>query len=611
MSYFGRLLRIDLSSNTSKDEEISKNLLQQFLGGKGLGAWFLYKEVPAGCNPLSEENKLIFALGALSGTMAPAASKYHLLTKSPLTGIFLDSNSGGHFGPELKACGYDVFIIEGKAPKPVIIFIDNGRVNFLPADDYWGLGIYDTEEKIRESLGDKRIRVASIGIAGENLVKFACIGNDYSRHAGRGGAGAVMGSKNLKAIAVRGNHNVEVVHPFEFIQAVSEANSWIKDNPWVKSKRRWGTAGSAQLMNEQGVWPVNNFSQTSFQQFEKIGHEVFDHGLVKRLSCANCSVSCSKGYRDTTFTGGEIEGPEFETICLLGANVGLDDPQAIAAANYLCNNFGLDTISAGVVIGMVIDALDKGIISRKVVGLSENKNRVEMVLWLLEQIANRCGFGNIMAEGVRDFAGQFGLESLAPHVKGLELPAYDPRASFGIGLAYQTSDRGGCHLRSWPTGREITGILSPGNSIDGKAEFVSGQQHEKAAQECFGVCQFPYGIGFLSNSLVNLLNAAIGSNHDNSSLIKVGERVWNLARCFNNREGITRADDLLPAKFADEPLPDGRFKGTRLTYELQNRMLDEYYQLNGWSSEGIPCRKKLEELGLDEMASDLWGESQV
>lgn len=608
MSYFGRLLRIDLSNNLTQEEEISKDILEKFVGGKGLGAWLLYKEVPAGCEPLSEDNKLIFALGALSGTIAPASSRYHLVTKSPLTGIFLDCSAGGHFGPELKATGYDALIIEGKAPKPTILFIDDGNVKFMSANDYFGLGIYETEEKLKSALGDKRIRVASIGPAGEKLVKFACIGNDYSRHAGRGGAGAVMGSKNLKAIAIRGRHDVKVARPKEFLHAVAAANSWIKENPWVKHMRRWGTAGSVQLMNEHGVWPVNNFSQTIFEKIESINHDAFDKGLVKRLSCANCPVSCSKGYLDGTYTGGEMEGPEYETICMLGANVGIDDPQAIAASNYLCNQFGMDTISAGVVVGMVVDGLEKGIISERQFGMPNHQTRVQRVLWLLESIGCRSGIGEVLAEGARVVASRLGLEGMDPQVKGMEFPAYDPRASFGIGLAYQTSDRGACHLRAWPIGRESSGILSPRSSIEGKAAFVSHQQNEKAVQECLGVCQFPYGIGLLSQDLVRLLNTAVGSGHDNETLIQVGERVWNLTRCINIREGVSREDDLLPAKFANESLTDGPLEGVRLTYRQQNQMLDEYYELRGWTKEGKPSKEKLEELGLKELAVELWGE---
>ncbi|QGP93110.1 Aldehyde ferredoxin oxidoreductase, domains 2 & 3 [Neomoorella glycerini] len=598
MARFGTLLRINLTLEQAREEEINPDVLEQFVGGKGLGAWYLFNEIPTGCDPLGEENKLFMAPGVLSGTPAPGASKYFVVTKSPLTGIFLDTNSGGHFGPELKATGHDLVIIEGRASRPTWIYIENDKVSFIAAEDLWGKGIYETETIIRERLKDPRVRCASIGPAGENLVRYACIANDYSRHLGRGGAGAVMGSKNLKAIAVRGWQDVKVARPELFEQAVKAAVAWVMQNGWVALKRRWGTSEAVEIMNQQGIWPVNNFSATTFEGVDRINHEAFDRGLVRRLACATCPVACSKGYRDTTYTGGEVEGPEFETITLLGANLGLADPQAIAAANYLCNNYGLDTISTGAVIGLVLDGLRQGKLTQNQLGLPENKTGVELVLWLVNAIARRQGCGDLLAQGSRRMAEELGLGDTAPQVKGMEMSAYDPRASYGIGLAYQTSDRGACHLRTWPIGREISGELPPRNSIEGKPEFVKRQQDEKAAQECLGVCQFPYGIGLLGDELINLLNAAIGTNFTVDSFRRVGERIWNLARLFNVREGLSRKDDLLPLKFSIEPLPDGLSRGKTLSYPLQEQMLDRYYQLRGWDEDGIPSAAKLQELGL-------------
>ncbi len=605
MSRFGKLLRINLSQQKVNQEKIEEKVMDKFVGGKGLGAYYLYKELASGCDPLGEKNKLIFSLGALIGTITPAASRYHLITKSPLTGIFLDCNAGGHFGPELKMTGYDLIIIEGKAEKPVVLYLHAGKVEFLPAAEYMGLGIYETENKLKKDLGDERIHTVAIGPAGENLVRYACIGSDYSRNLGRGGAGAVMGSKNLKAVAVKGSQDVGIDNPDKFMKKIQETKEWMMENPWVESTRKWGTGGNVEAMNVVGLWPVANFTSSQVENIEKINHKIYEEGLVRRLSCANCPVSCSKGYRDTTYTDGEMEGPEYETIALLGANTGIEDPQAIAAANYICNQYGMDTISAGVVIGFIMDNLDKNEITKVELKILPGEDRVGTVLRLLEKIGEGKGVGKLLGKGVKAVAEELGLEGQGPHVKGLELPAYDPRASYGMGLCYQTSDRGACHLRSFPAGREQSGVLSPGDSIEGKAEFVSQQQNEKAGQECLGVCQFPYGIGLLSDHLAELLNAADGSNYTTEELVKVGERVWNLNRCFNLREGISREDDYLPEKFAREPLMNGPAQGNTITYEAQTEMLDEYYELRGWTAEGVPTRSRLAELDLLEIVDDI------
>ena len=598
MTYFGSLLRINLTSGQASEEAISPHLLKQFVGGKGLGAWFLLQEVPARCDPLGVENKLFLVPGVLTGTPAPGASKYFALTKSPLTGIFLDSNAGGHFGAELKATGHALVVIEGKAPSPTWIYIENEQVRFMPADDLWGKGVYETETAMRQHLGDPRVRCAAIGPAGENLVRFACIANDYSRHLGRGGAGAVMGSKNLKGIAVRGWRGVKVAHPERFEQAAAAALARVMQNGWAILKRRWGTPEAVEVMNENGMWPVNNFNGTVFARATEVNHEAFDRGLVKRLACAACPVSCSKGYRDETYTGGEMEGPEYETISLLGANLGIADPQAIAAANYLCNDYGLDTISTGATIGLVVDGLRKGALNKQALGLPDDKTDAELAQLLITLIARREGCGALLAEGSRAVARGLSLGDTAPQVKGMEFPAYDPRASYGIALAYQTSDRGACHLRTWPVGRELSGELPPRNSIEGKPEFVKRQQDEKAAQECLGVCQFPYGIGLLGNELIDLLNAAVGTDYDVDGFRAVGERIWNLSRLFNLREGLGRVDDFLPQKFSTQPLPDGPARGEVMAHQLQEAMLGRYYQLRGWDEEGVPTAGKLRELGL-------------
>jgi len=598
MTWFHRLLRIDLTRQTAEVEDIPAEVTAAFVGGKGLGSYYLYREIAPQVDPLGPQNKVFLAPGALSGTLTPASSRYEAVTKSPLTGIYLDSNSGGHFGQELKLTGHDLVVLEGQSSRPVTVVIRDKDVQFHDASQLWGCSVYDTESTLRQALGDRCFRVASIGPAGERLVKFACVSNDYSRQLGRGGLGAVLGSKRVKAIAVRGTRALAVADPDAFMAAVSRALARIFENEWVPHKREHGTIGSLDSMHTLGITPVANFTQSVFKSIERIDATVFGSLVEARLACSNCPMACSKGTRWRSGGAGDgIEGPEYETAALFGPNCLVDDPQAIIQANLICNTAGMDTISAGTLVGMVLGAADEGLISWAELELSPSMSRGDMVVSLLHRIVHREGIGDILAEGARIAGETLGFPELVPQVKGLEFPAYDPRVSPGMALAYMTSDRGACHLRTYPFGRETSGVL-PWFSLDQKAEFVKRQQDEKAAQECLGVCQFPYGIGLLTNDLPTLLSAASGQDWTRERLCAVGERIWNLSRAFNTQVGIDRQADYLPQRFSEIPMPDGMGAGHALSRAEQDRLLDRYYQLRGWDQQGFPTQETWRRLAL-------------
>ncbi len=561
-----------------------------FLGGKGLGTAYLLKELSPGIDPLGPDNKLIITAGPLTGTIAPSSSRFEIITKSPLTGIYLSCNSGGHFGPELKAAGFDLMIIEGHSDSPVVLFVRNDRVDFLDAEAQWGLNTYETEKSVRKLVGDPEARVLSIGPAGENLVRYACLSNDFSRNAARGGIGAVLGSKMVKALAVRGTKDIPVAD-FKALKKVSaKAKGVIFNNPWVEGQRKYGTARSVAVVNANGFLPVENFTRGSLDEAEGLYENVWEKKIGKVLSCGQCPVACAKGYRKKDIV---MEGPEYETIGLFGPNLGILDPDEIAYFNYLCNQYGLDTITTGTLLGGLIDTE---------IFKETGKPRKEIIAELLENITFRRGAGKILAEGMIKAGEAFGCLERMPQVKGMGFPAYDPRISYGTALVYMTADRGACHLCSWPVGRELGGLW-PEDDIDSRIEFVKNQQEEKAAEESLTVCQFVYGIGLLDPVLAEMVNVSCGENWTMESLKLAGERCWTLSRMFNCREGISRKDDYLPLRFAEEPIVSGPKEGNTVPVDIQNYMLDKYYQLRGWDNNGIPSEELIRRLGLEEWNS--------
>ncbi len=612
--YVGRILEVDLSSERVEVSPLDERLARMFIGGKGLGAKILYDSLKPGVDPLSPENPLIFATGPLTGTEAPTSGRFAVVTKSPLTGIFLDSQVGGYFGPELKFAGYDALIIQGKADSPKYLLIRDDEVEILEATDLWGLTTVQTVQTIRERHGDRRLRVASIGPAGERLVRFACIAIDHhlqperGGQAGRGGAGAVMGSKRLKAIAVRGTGRVEYARPEEFREAVKRAVDAINSNSFIPIRRRYGTPLWVGPMNEMGILPTRNFQRSTFERADEItGETMRERIVISDRACYNCPIACGKysEVRSGKYAGTAVEGPEYEVIALMGSACGVAPIEAVARAAQLIDELGLDGISTGNVIAWAMECYEREIItSEDTGGLDLRFGNADAMIEMVRRIAYREGLGDLLAEGVKRASEKLGRgsERFAMHVKGMELPGYEPRGSFGMALAYATSDRGGCHQRAWTVRAEIEGRLGPRFSIEGRAKFVKETQDERAACFSLVLCDFaPLEVGHF----VDMLNAATGFDFSEEEYLRAGERIWNLTRMFNVREGVRRKDDTLPPRLMEEPLPDGPGAGNVITRDMLDRMLDEYYELRGWDSNGMPTPEKLKELALSELISDL------
>lgn len=598
--YVGKILRLDLSSGKTSSEELNEKWARMFIGGKGLGAKYLYGNVKPGADPLSPDNVLIFMTGPLTGTTAPCAPKYALFTKSPLTGAFLDSYMGGYLGAELKFAGFDGVIIKGKAAKPVYLWISDGKAEIRDAKDLWGLDIHETEKRIKEKLNDKEVKVAAIGPAGENLARIACVTVDLYRHAGRGGGGAVMGSKNLKAVAVRGHQGISVPNIEEFIELckdITKNEVLTEDNLWAKTE---GTPGFLQMVQGGGILPTRNFQIGAFEHANEIDSDALKKKIfVRRRACYGCPLGCGNvtQVKQGPFAGTIVEGPEYETLALSGSNCCISDLEAIARYNLLCDKLGLDTISTGDTIAFAMECYEKGMITKKDTnGLELTFGNVEAYIQMPNLIAYRKAIGDILAEGTRRAAKKIGKGSVrfTVNVKGLDYPGYDPRGSIGMALAYATSDRGACHLRAWPASREVFGDVDP-FTTEGKAQMVIDDQNLNSVKWSLVICDF-YDIGF--ETMVRLCSAATGWKLSAEDMKVIGERIWNLTRLFNVREGLTRKDDALPYRIANDPLKGGKAEGHIVKLEDFNKMLDEYYKKRGWDKEGRPTKEKLKELSL-------------
>ena len=603
--YAGKILRIDLMRGAIEEQETPEKLARALLGGRGLGAAMLYKELEPGVGPFSPDNVLIFMTCPATGTPLPACPRWEATTESPLTNMYLCSSAGGFFGAELRFAGYDGIVVRGKAASPTWLSIIDGKAELRDADELWGLTTEETEAAIRKELKDKRARVASIGQAGENLVRFANIQAD-SRSLGRGGAGAVMGSKQLKAIAARGHGRVEVADEEGLRTLMRELIAEMKENQAVQHFSKFGTAQFVDPVNEGGLFPTRNFQAGVFEGAARINAETMREQLVKKdTACYACPIACSKysvvgkGEYANTF----VEGPEYETLWALGAQCGVDRLDAIAAANMWCDRYGMDTISTGNTIGFAMECFERGLLSERDVGGLELKfGNHKVLVELIRKIAFREGIGNLLAEGVRNTARKIGRgsEAFAMHVKGLELPAYDPRGAWGMGLAYATACRGGCHLKAWTLNAEVFAPKYDRFSTEGKAKLVFEIQNTRTVIDSLGVCIIgSRAIGV--EEMVRVLAVTTGWNLNVNGLLKAGERIYNLERLLAVRDGISREDDVLPPRMLEEALPEGAAKGIKLGKKEFNRMLDEYYGIRGWDTEGNPKREKLEELGIPKL----------
>jgi aldehyde:ferredoxin oxidoreductase len=596
------LLRVDLSRQEVREEGVDESLVRKFLGGRGLGAKILFDELKPSTDPLSAENKLLFLAGPLIGTGAPWCVKYTVLTKSPLSETILMSLAGGFFGPGLRRSGYDGLIIEGRSEEPVYLSIHNGKAEFREASHLWGTTTEECQQSIKEELGTPRLEMACIGPAGERAVRMACIISG-KRAAGRGGAGAVMGSKNLKAIAVNGERKVPIAEPEKFRKLQMAIRKKVPEIDRLKVFGKYGTPKNLVLVHERGLFPTRNFQEGVFEGIGQINHLEQQKRVIRPVTCHDCPVACGNltqaadgPYKDIT-----TEGPEYETFWAFGAQCGNTSIDAIIAADRLCDQLGLDTISTGNSIAFAMECAEKGLLKEELEGLELKFGNHGAMVEMIRQIGYREGIGDLLAEGVRRASEKIdkGAQDFAMHVKGLELAAYDPRGAKGMGIEYATSPRGGCHERGLIS-RETFGApphIDP-LSIQGKGAVVKETQDETALLDALGVCVFPpHNDGMGMNDLADLVSCIFGRPWTPEALMEAGDRIWNLERLFNLREGFTRADDNLPPRLLNEPMPEGPAKGHVVELEP---LLEDYYRARQWDTHGVPTPEVLNRLGLAE-----------
>jgi len=601
-------LRIDLFRKEIQEESIPLSLIEKFLGGRGLGAKILFDELAPHSDPLGTDNKLLFLTGPLIGTGAPWCVKYTVVTKSPLSGTVLMSLAGGFFGPNLRFAGYDGLIIEGRSEEPVYLWIDNGRVEFRSASHLWGMNTDECQNTIRKELDQRQIEMACIGPSGEKSVRLACIISGW-RAAGRGGAGAVMGAKNLKAIAVKGTRKVPVSDPETFNQIQKSIRIKVPKVDRLKVFGKYGTPKNLVLVNERGLFPTRNFQQGMFEGIDKVNATEQQKRVLRSVTCHKCPVACGNltCAAEEPYQGITTEGPEYETFWAFGALCGNTSIDAIIAADRLCDQLGLDTISTGSAIAFAMECAEKGLLkSAQLDGVDLTFGNHSAILEMIHKIGYRQGIGAVLADGVRLAAEKIGqnAERFAMHVKGLELAAYDPRGAKGMGIEYATSPRGGCHERGLIS-RETFGASPPIDplTIVGKGGMVKDAQDETAVLDSLGVCVFPpHNDGMQMSDMAELFSCVIGKSKGVAELMEAGERIWNLERLFNIREGFARKDDTLPPRLLNEPMPLGPAAGQ--VVEL-DRLLDDYYRTRHWDENGFPTRRLLKQLELTEEGESL------
>lgn len=606
--WHGKLLRVNLTNGTSKAENIPQAWLKEYIGGRGLADRYLYEEMDPKVDPYSPDNKLIFATGPLTGTPVPCGARYMVVTKGALTNAITTSNSGGHWGPELRFAGYDLLILEGKAAKPVYLFIYDDVVQVRDAKDFWGKTVGATEDGLRDELGIPALRIACIGPAGEKLVRFACIMNDKHRAAGRSGVGAVMGSKNLKAIAVRGTQGVSIAQPQAFMKAMWDMRKKMAVSPGRMGFTELGTAATIDLTNAFGGCPTRNFEAGQFEEAENLnGNAIKDTRMVANKACFACTIACGR----VTRLEGEIsekylvnmhprnwkvagEGPEYEAAWALGADTGVGDLDAVLKANWLCNDLGVDPISMGASLAAAMELYERGVITDKQVEMPLKFGSGAALVRMVEATCYREGFGDEIAEGSKRMGDKFNHPEIFMGVKGQEFPAYDPRGFQGMGVAYATCNRGACHLRAWTPGIETSGQMDPHTPV-GKAEWVAVEQNRSTSHDATGICLFTGAAGSNLDDLAACTAAATGEPFTTDDFVKIGERTWNLERLWNLKAGFTSKDDNLPERLLKVPHKSGPAKGVVVHLD---QMLPPYYKSRGWNEEGVPTKEKLAELGL-------------
>ena len=615
--YAGRVLYVDLNTGKTHTEALNMDYAKKYIGGIGLGMRLWLDNSKQGVVPLSPENTLVLALGPMSGTMFPTAGNGHaFVAKSPATFGVGEAVAHGTFGAEMKRAGYDAIIIIGKSEKPVYLWIDDDSVQLLEAEHLMGKSPSETEDAIKDELGDYYVRVASIGLAGEKLSRIACIINEKTRAAGRTGLGAVMGSKNLKAIAVRGTRDITVAKPEEFMDMVKEFHERMK-GPAAQKYRTLGTPENVLVHNALFCMPTRNYRQAHFEEAGKVSGEVLNEKYVpKIIGCSSCAMRCE---HVVVVPEGPYKGTltrmEYETLWALGPYCGIDRLDAIIKGMDLCNYYGIDAISAGVVVGFTMDCYENGILTRSDLGgIDAHFGNSEALLQLLEKIGQREGIGDLLAEGVR-IAGQKidkGAEKLAQHIKGLEVTGYDLRCLKTAALGFAVSFRGADHNRHGAYAYDVKGKVDRLKAEKGRGKMVRDLEDVYSLIDSFIVCKFSRGTYYKELAdMAKLYNLVTGIEMTPEELKIAGERINTLGRLINIREGLGRKDDTLPWKVMNEPIPDeGPVKGAFVTQEELDLLLDDYYESRGWTLEGVPKTEKLKEIGMSELESIVKGKQE-
>jgi aldehyde:ferredoxin oxidoreductase len=616
MAWTRTVLRVNLEAGTCAGEPLNMAWTHDYLGQRGLATKYFVSEVDPQVDPFSPANTLIFATGPLTGTMAATGGRYSVITKGPLTGAIACSNSGGYFGAELKFAGWDMVIVEGVSPRPVYLLITDGEAELVDASELWGLTVWDTEERIRKAHQDPQIRVAAIGRAGEHRVLYAAIVNDLHRAAGRSGVGAVMGSKNLKAVAVRGTRTdaYRVADPDAFIAATEAGKKAIAANGVTgQGLPTYGTQVLMNVINELGALPTRNHRTVQFEGAHAISGEAMHQrratdgkaNLVTKGACFGCPIACGRisrmdpghfSIKDKPAYQGASGGVEYEAAWALGAANGVSDLEALTYANFLCNEDGFDPISFGATVGAAMELYDIGLLTRDEVGFELPFGSAEAMVRLAEMTAKGEGFGKAIGLGSKRLCAQYGRPDLSMSVKGQEFPAYDGRSLQGMGLAYATSNRGACHLRGYMVSPEVLGIpekMDP-QATEGKPAMLKAFQDLTAVVDSSGLClftTFAWGLADIQRQI----QAACEGDWSAEHLLLVGERIWNLERQFNLAAGLTAGDDRLPPRLMQEPAPAGPQKGAVSKLDV---MLPEYYRVRGWTAEGVPTAETRARLGV-------------
>ena len=615
MAWTGNILRVNLTEERCEAEPLNRDWAQQYLGQRGLATKYLVEEVDPETDPLGPDNKLIFATGPLTGTMASTGGRYSVITKSPLTNCVACSNSGGFIGQELKNAGWDMVIVEGRTARPLYLYIENEKAELLPADEIWGTSVWHTDEWLHKRHQDPMLRVAAVGRSAEQGCLYSAVVNDLHRAAGRSGVGTVMAGKNLKAMAVRGSKGVgNIKDPARFMQAVNAAKKVLADNAVTgQGLPAYGTQVLMNVINEIGALPTHNTREVQFEGAGNISGEAMHEprasdgkpNLTTNAGCFGCTIACGRistidrghfSVKNKPEYWGASGGLEYEAAWALGADTGVDDLDALTYANFLCNEDGFDPISFGATVAAAMELYGRGVLTTEQTNIPFDFGSAEALAKAAEWVARGEGFGRELAMGSKRLCEKYGHPELSMTVKGQEFPAYDPRGIQGMGLTYATSNRGACHLRSYTVASEVLGIPEKTDPLvaEGKPALVKAFQDATGAVDSSGLCVFTT-FAWTLEDIAPQIDAACEGEWTAERLLELGERVWNLERDFNLGAGITAADDTLPKRLLEEPAASGPAKG--LVSKL-GEMMPEYYALRGWSADGVPTPETRQRLGL-------------